>query len=272
MSAKIPFPNIRLSQAGIGNPLFVTDITNVTEDLMNSLGLLLGLPANGFAILNGLTYTPGSPGTYSTGYIYLSGSIYFFDGSVTPLHESQYLAPSLTDTDSKLHSDGNSYNTYRIYYALASNSPITDCPQFTGNMDAYRFDMTKNLANSIATASADATSKANAAKSYALNDVNGGLIKSAPIEIGIWNMNAGSKQVTQSLCTYDKIRIVHVMIIQDGGVEYFDFTYLGAGGINVRTGLNYINLIPNPGGTFDSNPAFSGTSANRGWFVIEYLP
>jgi hypothetical protein len=143
MSAKIPWPNTRLTQTGLGNPLFVTDPQNNTENILQAVNMLLGLPSNGFAILSGFTYTPGSPGSYSPGIVYMNGQIYLVTISLT---ENKYLAPDPTDIDPKQHSDGNSYNTYRVFYAVQSNSPVGGMPQFVGNMNQYRRSV-ENLIN-----------------------------------------------------------------------------------------------------------------------------
>lgn len=146
MSTKIQFPNTRLTPPSLGKPIFATDIQNLTENLLQAMKMLLGLPDNGFAILQGLDYDSGAH-TYNAGYIYLAGNFYF---CATGLAENQYLAPDPTDTESKLHNpDGNSYNTYTIYYALASNSVVTDCPQFVGDMDQYRFNMTAMIGSTV---------------------------------------------------------------------------------------------------------------------------
>ena len=73
MSAQIPFPNKRLPQAGIGNPLFITDIENANEDLLEALLILYGLAAGDFAILSGFNYGAGA---YTGGVVYMNGTIY----------------------------------------------------------------------------------------------------------------------------------------------------------------------------------------------------
>lgn len=136
MSEKIQFPNNRLTPASLGKPVFATDIQNLTENLLEAMNILLGLPADGFAILSGFVYASSA---YGPGYVYMNGVIYYCAG----LAETKYLAPDPTDTESKLHNpDGNSYNTYRIYYAIESNSPVGGMPQFSGDMNQYRLDLT----------------------------------------------------------------------------------------------------------------------------------
>jgi len=167
MSNKIQFPNNRLTPPALGKPVFATDIQNNTENLLEAMNILLGLPASGgtaFAILSGLTYNE-SEGTYDPGYVYMNGVIYY---SADIIYDPCYLVPNVTDTESKLHNpDGNSYNTYRIYYAISSSSPSGGMPQFTGSMDQYRLSIVLAKSQAIATAAADATSKANTAQSNA---------------------------------------------------------------------------------------------------------
>jgi hypothetical protein len=138
MSTKIQNPNNRLTYPGIAGPRFDTDIENLTQNLLEMVNILLGLPSNGFAILKGLDYDSGA-NTYNAGYVYMNGIIYYFAGT---LAENTYLVPDITGAFNKLHSDGNSYDTYNIYLCVQSNSSVGSMPQFVGDMDQYRFNMT----------------------------------------------------------------------------------------------------------------------------------
>ena len=133
MSQKIDFPNDRLVYSNIGSPVFDSDIQNGTQNLNLAIKMLLGVQSS-FSILQGVNYDSGTQ-TYSSGYIYLNGIVYY---CATGLALNQYLAPNPTDTCLVQFKNGNSYNTYRIYYAIASDSPQTGCPQFTGDMNNYR--------------------------------------------------------------------------------------------------------------------------------------
>lgn len=137
MSTQIPFPNKRLAQAGIGNPLFVTDIENATEDLLEALATLYGFASNGFAILSGFDYGAGA---YTGGIVYMNGVFY---RCVAGLTENQYLTPDVQDVDNKIYSDANTYPTYRIYQAVAAGAQWGGMPQFVGNMNAYRVSIKK---------------------------------------------------------------------------------------------------------------------------------
>lgn len=137
MSTQIPFPNKRLAQAGIGNPLFVTDIENATEDLLEALATLYGFASNGFAILSGFDYGAGA---YTGGIVYMNGVFY---RCVAGLTENQYLTPDVQDVDNKIFSDANTYPTYRIYQAVAAGVQWGGMPQFVGNMNAYRVSINK---------------------------------------------------------------------------------------------------------------------------------
>lgn len=137
MSTQIPFPNKRLAQAGIGNPLFVTDIENATEDLLEALAVLYGFASNGFAILSGFDYGAGA---YTGGIVYMNGVFY---RCVAGLTENQYLTPDVQDVDNKIFSDANTYPTYRIYQAVAAGAQWGGMPQFVGNMNSYRVSIKK---------------------------------------------------------------------------------------------------------------------------------
>lgn len=137
MSSQIPFPNKRLAQAGIGNPLFVTDIENATEDLLEALAVLYGFASNGFAILSGFDYGAGA---YTGGIVYMNGVFY---RCVAGLTENQYLTPDVQDVQNKIFSDANTYPTYRIYQAVAAGAQWGGMPQFVGNMNAYRVSIKK---------------------------------------------------------------------------------------------------------------------------------
>jgi len=222
MSTKIQFPNNRLMPASLGKPVFATDIQNNTENLLEAMNILLGLPASGgtaFAILSGLTYNE-SEGTYDPGYVYMNGVIYY---SADIIYDPCYLVPNVTDTESKLHNpDGNSYNTYRIYYAISSSSPSGGMPQFTGSMDQYRLSIVLAKSQAIATAAADATSKANTAQSNAeeyTDNAISGLGSAATKDVGLAANNVlqsdgmSRDKFTMTSDEYDKLVTVEDDIV-----------------------------------------------------------
>jgi hypothetical protein len=141
MSTKIQFPNNRLTYTGKAGPIFDTDIENLTQNLLQMVNILLGLPSNGFAILQGFTYASGA---YSSGFVYMNGVIYYCTGLV----ENKYLAPNPTGAFSKLHNDLVSRNTYTIYNAVQNDTAVGGMPQFVGNMDQYRISI-NNKANRV---------------------------------------------------------------------------------------------------------------------------
>jgi hypothetical protein len=262
MSTKIQFPNNRLTESGLGNPLFVTDVSNLTENLLEAINMLLGLASNGFAILSGFTY---SGSAYSAGIVYMNGIIYYCSAG---LNEGQYLSPVPTDVDSKLHSDGNSYNTYRIYYAVASNSQVGGMPQFTGNMDSYRFSMQKikdyaasdatskaNAAesNAISAAALDATSKANATESNA-NNYTDGIASTLTSEISAigddWN-------------NFSLIGITNTILLNSSNVSY---TRIG------KTVIMNINVNFNCQSAFSGNVIELKESGNTYTVLRPYYP
>jgi hypothetical protein len=160
------FPFNRKTYPGIKGPLFDDEIQNAMNGLYTLANAILGLGPSDFAILSGFSYTSGSPGHYSGGLVYMSGKIYYSVGGV---NVGQYLAPITTSIENKPHGDGVSRDTYEEYLADFSNIPATGgSPIFTTNMDAYRLSilLAKNVA--IATAAADATTKANTAQANAI--------------------------------------------------------------------------------------------------------
>lgn len=189
MGTKITWPNIRLSQAGIGNPLFVTDIENATENQLEALAMIYGFASNGFAILSGFNFD-GSQ--YSGGgIVYMNGNFYKLPSDII-FDEGFWLGPNIQDVDNKIFGDANTYATYRIYEAEVLESQWGGMPEFTGNMNQYRisikklWDTWKTFGNIIthntsefdaagaaaaaqAAAASDATTKANAAQSAAIS-------------------------------------------------------------------------------------------------------
>lgn len=137
MGANINFPNKRLSQSGIGNPLFVTDIENLTEDLLELMATVYGFLPGGFAIVSGFDYGSSA---YTGGIVYMNGTFYKCNDG---LAENKWLTPNVQNVLNKIHSDANTYATYTIYEAIESNSVWGGMPQFVGDMNAYRISIKK---------------------------------------------------------------------------------------------------------------------------------
>lgn len=147
------FPNNRLTYSGKKGPIFDDEIQNALNGLYKSVNLLLGLGPTDFAILSGFTYTPGTPGSYSGGFVYMSGVIYYCDAGV---NVGQYLIPSISQIENKPHSDGVSRYVYQVFYAVASNtSGSGGSPIFTTTMDNYRLNISLAKSQAIATAASD---------------------------------------------------------------------------------------------------------------------
>ncbi len=141
------FPNKRLEITGKGNPVFVSDLVNVTQSILTAMTALLGVGAADFCIVSGFTYTPGGPGSYSSGICYMNGVLYYFSGTLT---EGYYLAPNITNYLSKPFDDSSTNYIYQIYYAVSSNTQVGGMPQFSGDMNSYRLNL-KYLASLCAT-------------------------------------------------------------------------------------------------------------------------
>lgn len=141
-SDPLPFPALRKEYTTKKNPIFVSDLVVLNKQLFTGLKLLLGLPDSGataFAIISGMTYTPGSPGSYNSGFVYMNGNFYYFSGTLT---ENKYLKPDLRNSTPKKFQDGSTDNLYSDQYCITSDTQVADMPQFVGNMDQYRFNMT----------------------------------------------------------------------------------------------------------------------------------
>ena len=146
MSLDLDWPNSRKEYTGVANPLYVSDIKNLTENLLQAMQAILGLNSTDFYIISGFTYTPGSPGSYSSGVCYINGVFYY---SNTTLSETKYLAPSPTDVLSKTFPDTSTHYIYTVNYAVSANSYVSGySPVFSGNMNSYRLNL-KAVNNSL---------------------------------------------------------------------------------------------------------------------------
>jgi hypothetical protein len=152
------FPNLRKQTTGVGNPLYVSDIVNANQNVLDAMKSILGLGDSDFYIISGMEYGSGA---YTTGIVYMSGIFYFSNVSLT---EGKYLAPSPTDYLSEPFEDTVSRYIYTINYAVASNTPVSGGSPiaFSGDMNDYRIN-NKTIVNSLA----------DYAKPVALADQNG---------------------------------------------------------------------------------------------------
>jgi len=279
MSTKIPFPNDRLVNVGLGNPLFVSDIQNSTQNLNEAINLILGLPSNGFAILRGLDYNSGAH-TYNAGVVYMNGVVYL---CATGLAENQYLAPSLVDEYSKINSDGNAYNSYRVYYAIASNSVVGGMPQFVGAMNQYRFNMTSMKGSTIGKVpvigpswdnsalvaiNTDGEVESGAFIGITVNEIPniqstltpgqtvkvgstglvsedlGDVLLTKIVNIGDWNMDSTStKAVAHGISNYKKIRSISCIVRSDDDSEYLNLNVSIGSSEGSYKSAGYINGV-----------------------------
>jgi hypothetical protein len=149
MSSVRLFPGKRKQYIGPNNPRFVSDIVNTDENLLIAMQSILGLGNTDFAIISGFDYTPGSPGTYSTGIVFMNGVFYLSNSILT---EGFYLSPNVTDTLMKNFSDGTARNIYTVNYCVSSNVSVGGMPVFSGNMNQYRLNtktVNQNLIQNI---------------------------------------------------------------------------------------------------------------------------
>ena len=138
------FPSIRKTNSVPGKPLFVSDAIIATAGVFSSILAIANVPSDGFGILMGLDYDSVN-NWFTPGYVIMNDNVYFLPTTVNP---GQYLIPNVTDVENKLHSDGNSYNTYTQYQVSVSNSPSTgSSPQLIndGVIERYRLSLTDLL-------------------------------------------------------------------------------------------------------------------------------
>lgn len=143
MSTLPVFPNKRIEVDGLGNPRFVSDIVNANEQTFELARNILGLGLTDFAIISGLDYTPGAPGSYGAGVVYMNGKFY----RTTGLAENKYLQGVETNVFTKIFSDGASREIYTQYSATQSNTVWGAMPVFSGNMNTYRLSIKRLAAN-----------------------------------------------------------------------------------------------------------------------------
>jgi hypothetical protein len=136
MSILIQYPNQRLSQSGIGNPVFDTDIVNINENLLESLTDVYGLDNNSFAIISGFAFNAGY---FTPGIVFMKGKFY---KTTTNTTWDKYLQGVETDVYPAVHSDASSYPTYRIYTAIQSNTQWNGMPALSpSTIDSYRLNL-----------------------------------------------------------------------------------------------------------------------------------
>lgn len=142
----LQWPFVRKYYPGILNPVFLQDIEAANQGLQDAIAVVTGMNNTDFAILSGLDYILGIQNTYTPGWIYFNGQIYYIS---TSFNELLYLSPTPTDTLSETFEDTIARNIYTINYATAVNTTPGNTPQFSGNMNVYRIGL-KYFQNVIA--------------------------------------------------------------------------------------------------------------------------
>lgn len=132
----IQWPFTRKTYAGIKNPVFVDDIKAVNQGLNDAIVVVTGMGTTDFAILSGLELVLGTPNTYTKGWYYFNGQIYYID---TSFNELLYLQVNPTDTLLEGFIDPvTTKYIYTINYATATSTALGNTPQFSGDMNQYR--------------------------------------------------------------------------------------------------------------------------------------
>lgn len=140
MSSVIQFPNERIVYPGVDNPLFISDIQVANQGILDGLNMITGLSLSSFAILSGLTYVPGSPNTYTPGFIFLNGQFYYVSAS---FNEGLYLTANVQQILPEAFNEvGVSHPIYKQYGSVTSPTGGAGyTPVFTGNMNQYRISL-----------------------------------------------------------------------------------------------------------------------------------
>ena len=133
----IQWPFKRKEYTGIANPRYVSDVVSANEAIIDAIQSISGLSNPGFAIISGLVYDPVGL-TYSTGIFYLNGAFYY---SPAAFAVNLYLTGSTVDINSSPFPDSTSRPIYTTFVGGTSSSPTGASPQFTGNMNQYRIDL-----------------------------------------------------------------------------------------------------------------------------------
>lgn len=98
------------------------------------------------------------------------------------------------------------------------------------------------------------------------------------VNIGSWNINGASTlDVTHGLSDISKIRGISIIIRNDAGDTYYDFTGYNANSSAMSAGIHFISstvieLIRSNSSFFATDGAFDGTGFSRGTVTITYVP
>lgn len=150
-----------------------------------------------------------------------------------------------------------SLETWEIIYSGAAWGTWTRLTDSSGNL-------TRNVTGDV---TGDVTGHA-----HAIVEANGAVMRWKIIPIGDWNMDSTASVNINHGLTIEKIRTVHVLIIQDTTNYMFELTIMDTGTVagNFSILTSYIILTRTAGGVFDS-VAYDATSFNRGFITIGYI-
>ena len=98
-------------------------------------------------------------------------------------------------------------------------------------------------------------------------------LKKKIIDIGDWNMQSLSTATVAHGLTFTNIRSINATIRNDANTQYFSLFSISAAGTgnnSIYADATNVNLARYAASWFDA-AAFSSTSYNRGWIVIEYI-
>lgn len=138
MASTLQYPAKRIIYSGLQEPIFSRDILIADETAQDAANVLTGLNSTDFAIISGMDYTPGTPGTYSAGTFYLNGQMYYCAGGCT---EGLFVVGSTSNVESKKFGDGTYRNIYTLFQGTATSTSTGASPVFSGTMNAYRIGL-----------------------------------------------------------------------------------------------------------------------------------
>lgn len=129
---------------GLLNPQYDQDTPEANLAVFAMLNALVNNQS--FAILGGLNYVDAvsGPNYYTPGYFILNGQVYYQPAA---FNEGLYLAPNVTGAvPYTFPQTATTENMYLQYLSAATGSPAGATIAFSGNMNAYRYDLKTILA------------------------------------------------------------------------------------------------------------------------------
>ena len=138
-----------------GNPIYITDLINIVNQLQNIASILSVANSYnttsqstvyGIHILSGFETLDN--GQISPGYIYFNGDIYGFDEGTTSLTLGGYLVASKTTTSLRTTATGSQYYAYNVYSLTVQATQPQDTSTVVGAFTADNIRIWKTVSPS----------------------------------------------------------------------------------------------------------------------------